>query len=539
MVVGWAGLVFSLIDVLSDVVNSCNWIVGGAIIHWFQSQIGQLVSSGPGLKQDEVPEWEADYHVVWGSVGLFLVFLPGLSAAVGWILEEGELENGGGKFSFQKARQSLQEWDVSDWLWYLLCTLCYPVYLVTVCVGWADYPPYAAMSIEAYWEAAPQLWLNLHVLLSGHPGSLLQLFTTALSAAMIIKNSMVDQFNTFGVELTVSLSCLRFVLTVFFSFFTSIVFRLTMLAIITAYLKVYAIAFLCVHFCLLLCIGWYSQLRGPELVDVLHASAFMSSGNALDENGLRRQRKFLDRSNYYITITYTLFLITILVLMNLNLSMEHWSSLTLSTCHLSHLVCPGTSQWNANLLLPLLAAIGMINLLIYKKLGEQELGGEAMKKRKILEAQKMDAEGGEELLLEALLTRAVRRRVETRRIQGNSEEDPEENGNNVSSHFYLPSNRQEAQEKLDECTKQILLLEEKEKAKEMIEEKKLSLENEINVMDLRKQELIQEIKEKEEKKAQLTENLNDVTERLVTLEEKEMKIKENLKSKSMFCDNQR
>jgi len=93
-----------------------------------------------------------------------------LSAAVGWILELGEVETGGGRFSFKKARKALGEWDTSDWLWYLLCTFCYPGYLVTVCLGWADYQPYEAMSIEAYWEAAPQLWLNLHVFLSGFSG---------------------------------------------------------------------------------------------------------------------------------------------------------------------------------------------------------------------------------------------------------------------------------------------------------------------------------------------------------------------------------
>ena len=60
-----------------------------------------------------------------------------------------------------KAKKALREWDTSDWLWYLLCTFCYPGYLVTVCLGWADYQPYEAMSIEAYWEAAPQLWLNV------------------------------------------------------------------------------------------------------------------------------------------------------------------------------------------------------------------------------------------------------------------------------------------------------------------------------------------------------------------------------------------
>ena len=55
---------------------------------------------------------------------------------------------------------------------------------------------------------------------------------------MIIKNSMVDQFKTFGVELHLSTSCLRFIIIVFFTFFTSIVFRLTTLALITTFFKV-------------------------------------------------------------------------------------------------------------------------------------------------------------------------------------------------------------------------------------------------------------------------------------------------------------
>eukprot|EP00090_Calanus_glacialis_P021900 TRINITY_DN33766_c0_g1_i1.p1 TRINITY_DN33766_c0_g1~~TRINITY_DN33766_c0_g1_i1.p1 ORF type:complete len:568 (-),score=150.12 TRINITY_DN33766_c0_g1_i1:193-1896(-) len=561
MVVGWTGLVFSLTDVVSDIVNSSNWIAGGAIISWLKGQVGHLtssVASNSSLVQELIDEDALEPHVIWGSVGLFLVFLPGLSAAVGWILELGEVEAGGGRFSFSRAAKGLKEWGTSDWLWYLLCTFCYPAYLVTVCLGWADYQPYEAMSIEAYWEAAPQLWLNLHVFLSGSSGGLLQLLTTVLSATMIIKNSMVDQFNTFGVDLRVSISCLRFIIIVFFTFFTSIVFRLVTLALITAYLKEFAVAFLLVHFCLLLAIAWSSELRGPELVDVLHASAFMSSGNALDERGLRKQRKFLDRSNYYVTGVYTVFLITILVMMNLKRGMEHWSSLTLTTCTINHWVCPATPQWNANLMFPLMVLIGMINLVVYNKFGKHELGGEAMKEREMLEKKKRDAECGEELLLEALLIRAVRRRAEMHRAsnqeqlearatenneieEGTTELESFLNPTNVGlegekeDDFFLPSNRQEAQDMLEECRQQISQLEEKKKEAVMIEQKKERMETDIKDMDLRTQELTQEITDKEEKILKLNqsmqemdEHLEQATARLVILEEKETKMKETL-----------
>ena len=39
-----------------------------------------------------------------------------------------------------------------------------------------------------------------------------------------------------------------------------------------------------------------------------------------------------------------MFLITILVMMNLKRGMEHWSSLTLTTCPINHWVCPATPQ---------------------------------------------------------------------------------------------------------------------------------------------------------------------------------------------------
>ena len=118
--------------------------------------------------------------------------------------------------------------------------------------------------------------------------------------------------------------------------------------------------------------------------------------------------------------------------------------------------------------IPILILIGLVNLLAYHKFGQKELGGEAMRERERLEIEQRDAEGGEELLLEALLVRAVGRRVALRKAtkQGKNGQEPVEERTNANhmteeeskvetealhvpqgveeDNFFLPSNRWEA-----------------------------------------------------------------------------------------------
>ena len=172
-----------------------------------------------------------------------------------------------------------------------------------------------------------------------------------------------------------------------------------------------------------------------------------------------------------------------------------------------------------------------------------------MRDRERLEAEKMDAEGGEELLLEALLIRAVTRRAETRRASKQEKEIQSEIFASNEDHemeevvsfidpnkFFLPSNREEAQDMLDECRKQISLLEEKKAEAENIAERKVRMEKYIKDLDIRKQGLMLEIADKEDRVAQqikslqeIVETLKNATASLVILEEQEIKIKENLK----------
>ena len=366
-------LATSLLDIVSDFSNSLSFLYSDfRVLHIIPGITSNLVHTGThklatnntanesttiqptgcimancSNSTEEPTYYETAPHLIWGSIGMLLIFCPGMFALIFAILSDRPYD--------MFCKQEKGTWCCITSLFWSLFLLCYPLVIVVAGVatiftgtnklfgdsdamGWAPGLVVFA-AFESYFQSVPQLILQIFSLLNRYPLNGLQLLTILTSALMILKTGIELDLKAAEEEVGDKSKRCRHLIRIIPLNISALLFRTAAITLTATYLRYWAIipitlslleTCVIVAFCIrldatLMFFVAISSVGGTntgmtQLMDYFFDEVTIST----------KVKKFANISNIITFFHHTITLIIILILIvTFPTLMNHWTDDTL------------------------------------------------------------------------------------------------------------------------------------------------------------------------------------------------------------------
>lgn len=322
----------SLGDILSDLLNSREMLGGLNVISTTIHNVFYTVTEVSGNDTSErnstsdrnsTSTYHEDQDVIWGCIGFFLIFAPGLPMAIACV---NYFICQGGFYPFRRCVA-------------ILCFICYPFAILITQIGGlcgsvvSDNILVAFVGGEAFFQSSPQMVLQLFTIQYGYQTGPLQIITICLSFFLLAKTAiMFDLLYLESVDTKLDnwKMKVKYVIKVIPVYTTGIVFRIGGLSITIAYLRYWSLILIAILIYQYAVTAYQLGYNGRDIFIAIISNLGSMTRGVMD-SGTKAQASFafLTISSILTFIHQSTCLVSILVMTNLSPSyFSHWSPKT-------------------------------------------------------------------------------------------------------------------------------------------------------------------------------------------------------------------